>query len=167
MYTHILRLPSSEHVLDTASGFGSFFSLFTDPSSCVDLLGGAEHTGTTDRIRTAGAMNRGGAPAMSNLSDIGMTEFCGPPALIIGGAAKGTCKCCILDPVEELGPIVLIIEEEDAAGGGLKFLCAFTFTGALKIGRELLILGGFREWKLTCLYAKPMFPGEAHSDFTV
>ncbi|BAT88009.1 hypothetical protein VIGAN_05143900 [Vigna angularis var. angularis] len=116
--THILRWPSSELVLDTSlsSGFRSSFSLLLDTSSAMVLLGGAEQTGTTDLILTAGALNRGvGVLIMPNLSGVDVPGLSGMPVLNLDAA------CCGLEPTDEVGHMVRTMEDDEGAGG-LKLL---------------------------------------------
>lgn len=102
----------------------SFFSLFDDTTSLLEfgifLTGGAEQTGTTDLIRTAGAMKAGGTPR-SNLSG-GLGEHEATPVLILGGAAQGEAIFCGLNPSDEVGFTVLVLTGAAADKGGTEYL---------------------------------------------
>lgn len=114
----------------------------------MDLLGGAEQTGTTDRILTAGAMNRGvGALIMPNLSEVGMPGLRGVPVLNLDAA------CCGLEPTDEVGHMVLTMED-DAAAGGLKLLLELACECALRTDES--ILDGFCSSGLTGLCTDPV-----------
>lgn len=109
-------------------GIETPFSLLLDVSA-TDLLGGAEQTGTTDLILTAGAiLNRG-------VGVLTMPGFCGTPVLNLGATAIGTSLCCTVEPVNEVGPVVLTVEYE--AAGGLKHLLELACECAI------VILDGF------------------------
>jgi hypothetical protein len=108
----------------------------------IFLTGGAEQTGTTDLIRTAGAMKAGGTPPRSNLSG-GLVEHEGTPVRILGGAATGDDIFCGLNPIDELGPMVLILTGAAAGEGGPKILWKLALGGYwdLRLGREEYIHG--------------------------
>jgi hypothetical protein len=122
--------------------------LFSDPPSAAELgiflTGGAEQTGTTDLIRTAGAMKAGGTPPRSNLSG-GLVEHEGTPVRILGGAAPGDGMFCGLNPINELGRTVLILTGAPADEGGRKVLWGLPLGGywGLRLGREEYIHDGF------------------------
>ncbi|KAF2287921.1 hypothetical protein GH714_003231 [Hevea brasiliensis] len=107
----MVSLPSSELAAKASSGTVSFFSLLGDAPSCpavdIFLAGGAEQTGTTDLIRTAGAMKRGCTLPKSILGEWVLAEYKGPPVLILGGAGICAVNSCDLE-TEQTGPIFLI-----------------------------------------------------------
>ncbi|PON69493.1 hypothetical protein TorRG33x02_259190 [Trema orientale] len=75
----------------------------------IFLGGGAEHTGTTDLIRTAGAIKLCLTPPSSALSGEGLTEHKGVPVLILGGAGICAGEFCGLSPIDNVGPTDLIV----------------------------------------------------------
>ena len=103
----------------------------------IFLAGGAEQTGTTDLIRTAGAMKLGRSPPSSILSGMGAAEDEGIPVLILGGAGILFGKFCGLDPSEEVGLTVLIVTGS-AANCGLRLIGVLTLGGfwGLKLGLQ-------------------------------
>lgn len=153
MCTYNLRWPSSELVLDNSlsSGFKSSFSLLLD-TSAIDLPGGAEQTGTTDRIRTGGAVNKE-VGDMPSLSEVGMPRLRGTPVLNLEATARGTSGCRGLDPGGEVGAIVLTMEDETARD--LKLLLKLACKCPL--GTEVSILDEFCSSILAGLCIDPMF----------
>lgn len=120
------------------------------------LAGGAEQTGTTVLIRTAGAMKLGLGLPNSVLSSVGVAKYEGFPALILGGAGNLVGKLCGLDgldPSEEVG-LTVLISTGSAADGGLRHLGG-------------LILGGFCNRKSIGRKLESMVPGLPHSDCAV
>ena len=105
--------------------FGNVPSWLEEPGTF--LGGGAEHTGTIDLIRTAGAIKLCLTPPSSILSGKGLAEHEGVPVLIFCGA--GTCvgvgKVCGLKLIEDVGPTVLIVTG-GALVDGLKLLLEVT-----------------------------------------
>jgi hypothetical protein len=117
----------------------------------MDLLGGAEQTGTTDLILTAGAiLNRG-------VGVLIIPGLCGTQVLNFEATSIGTSLCCTVEPVDEVGPVVLTVEYE--AAGGLKHVLE------LVCECPMAILDGFCISVLTGLCAYPMLLRESHSDF--
>jgi len=81
----------------------------------MDLLGGAEQTGTTDLILTGGATNSGvGVLIMPNLPGVELPGLSGIPVLNLDPT------CCGLEP-DEVGHMARAMED-DEGGGGLKLL---------------------------------------------
>lgn len=114
--------------METSSCALSFFSLLGDilawaePGICFG--GGAEQTGTTVRILTAGARKLGCTIPKFILSVPGLNEHEGTAVLTLGGAGIRLAKFCGKGLAEDTGPgpAALIVAAAEADDGGLKLL---------------------------------------------
>lgn len=107
----------------------------------IFLGGGAEHTGTTDLIRTAGAIKLCLIPPSSIPSGMGLAEHEGLAVLILGGAGNCDDRFWGLKLIEDVGPMVLIVTG-GALDNGLGLRWELTLGGYWCLG-----LGGLDEFK--------------------
>lgn len=116
---------SSEVVVDSSSRIVFFTSLLGNLPLGMELGiclgGGAEQTGTTVLILTAGARNLGFICLMYMLPVLGRVEYEVTPVLTLGGAGiwLQLVKFCGMGLSEDIGSLVRIITGAAADGGSL------------------------------------------------